>query len=192
MKRENFVLTKIKLVKEKGVIRGTEIVYKERTVDATGRVEERNLSMSNPAYPADDLLDLFKRLEPIILEVYRFDSLRLITESMPLNDGQKESFSLSWSQIVSDIYVTGMTVSGDNDKRGAVITGKMMSAMNIPLVMNTPRILFNSEIYTNATELEDIWNQMETEAHAYIYQNKKGQPELFDGLTDNETADGND
>jgi len=71
-------------------------------------------------------------------------------------------------------------VSGEENKRGVVITSTFTVDNNQKVAMNTPRILLSAESRGFEEQLSNLVDDIEAEVYAFVYENKVANPEIFD------------
>ena len=75
--------------------------------------------------------------------------------------------------------VTGVHLSGQDQNRGVIITGKIQCENGSSNAVNSPRLRFSSEVFGFEEELESEIDHIEDELYLYLHENKKAQLEAF-------------
>lgn len=80
------------------------------------------------------------------------------------------------------VTVTGISVSGDEKNRGAVITGTYLCQNGSKIALNSPRIRFAANSLGFEGAVEECCKEIETEAYLYVFKDKQAQQEIvFEG-----------
>ena len=98
---------------------------------------------------------------------------------------QKEIAYRFADEILDDIEVKGVTLSGKGENVGVVLSGLFKVGDCKDTAINTPRLKFIDDKFGFEGELENIVFCIENEVYAFLFEGKKAQLELFgaDGET---------
>lgn len=77
-------------------------------------------------------------------------------------------------EILNDLTVTGIALSGQEDNEGVIITG-MYNNGNTNIAKNTPRITFNRDTYGFEEELMSLCDELVEETRKYAVEGKSAQ-----------------
>lgn len=133
---------------------GVTAKYKE-TIPVKDGVKYMNHNPETDIEPTSDLLDLFDQLIDPVRKAYGLDKKAKVT-------------------------VHKVAVSGKDQLKGCVITGKLESWNGSKLALNTPRITFSSEKIGLEAAVMGIVEKIEDEAFNYFVNHKYANPTLFD------------
>lgn len=87
--------------------------------------------------------------------------------------GQKAAIDRLEEQILADVSILGVTLTGGNNKNAITISGSYQKTK-----MVTPDISFKSN--EKGEEVERLYLGLQDEGFEYVYLNKKAELELFD------------
>ena len=82
-------------------------------------------------------------------------------------------------ECLDNIEVRGVSLSGQDDNVGVVLTGLFTISNNQKTAINTPRMKYNVEMFGFEEELENIVCDIENEVYEFLFEGKKAQLELF-------------
>ena len=175
--KEKFSLANVKLLKGGGLD-----VHYERT-EVIGNETYRNkchVMCTKDIHP--DLAKLFKSLVPIMGRVFNIVSFKtmMATPNFKATKSQKDIADSFASECLNNIEVRGVSLSGQDDNVGVVLTGLFTVANNQKTTISTPRMKFNVESFGFEEDLENIVNSIENEVYEFLFEGKKAQLELFD------------
>ena len=141
-----------------------------------------------------DLKACFDRLKPIQARIYGMTSFLTLIDSpeFKATKKQNEAARAFSDEILKNIEVRGVSLSGSGDAVGIVLTGLLTSGNNQKTAINTPRLKFNSEVYGFEEDLEEISGQIEKEVYEFLFNGKKAQLELFNGEPDDDDDENDD
>ena len=170
-------LDKFNLSKVKASGEGVEITFSKKAVNPV----DGNLggNLDNDALPHPDLLELLKGLKPYLLKSLRIQQLH-DTAVKYLKGDQKKKFLEDWKEIEDTLEITGVSWSGKDDLEGVIISGKYSNQLEGKTPLNSPRIVFSSEILGYEQKVQKHVERIRIEAHKYFFEGKKAQGELFD------------
>ena len=84
------------------------------------------------------------------------------------------------------IAVKSVTLSGEDDNIGCIISGEMEVKHGLKATVITPRLKYNEEVFGFESELQSVLTALQKEIYAYLFKGKHAQLELFgaDGEAD--------
>ena len=181
---KSFALSKVKTVKDGGLsvhYEVTEIIGNETYVN------KYHVESAKDIHP--DLRRCFERLRPIMGRIFNITSfLSMVeTDDFKANKTQKEVARNFADEMLKNIEVRGVSLSGQDDNVGVVLTGLFTVSNNQKTAINSPRLKFNTEAFGF---VEEIVTDIENEVYAFLFKGKKAQLELFG--VDGELAPGLD
>lgn len=173
---QSFSLSKAKLDKDGGI---TVIYEVTEVVGEESYTNKFQVESAKEVHP--DLKDLFDRLRPILGRIFNITSFlsMLDVKEFKATDKQKEYGRDFSNEMLKNIEVRGVSLSGQGDNVGMVLTGLFTVSNNQKTAINSPRLKFNSETFGFEEELEEIAADIETEVYAFLFKGKKAQLELF-------------
>lgn len=178
---KNFKLSKVKIGKGGGL----DVHFE--TQEAIGNevyTEKHHLESAKDVHP--DLEQLFKDLRPIVGRIFNLTSFLSLIETPDFKATAKQKeFSRGFADdLLENIEVRGVSLSGEKDNVGVVITSVLTILKGQKTAINTSRIKFATENYGFEEQLENIIANIEKEAYLFLFKGKKAQLELFDGNGD--------
>lgn len=174
--KEKFSLSKVKLLKDGGLdvhYEVTEVVGNENYTN------KYHVESAKDIHP--DLRDCFDRLRPIMGRIFNITSFLSMVETPDFKATKKQSeLSRDFAdEMLKNIEVRGVSLSGQDDNVGVVLTGLLIVSNNQKTAINSPRLKFNTETFGFEEELEEIAADIENEVYAFLFKGKKAQLELF-------------
>lgn len=174
--KEKFALSKVKLLKDGGLdvhYEVTEVVGNESYTN------KYHVSSAKDIHP--DLRELFNDLRPIMGRIFNITSYKsmIATPAFKATKKQLEIVDLFADECLKNIEVRGVSLSGQDDNVGVVLTGLFTVSNNQKTAINSPRLKFNTETFGFEQELEFIVNSIEYEVYGFLFEGKKAQLELF-------------
>lgn len=171
-----FALSKVKLLKDGGLdvhYEVTEVVGNESYTNKYHVLSTKDI------HP--DLRELFNDLRPIMGRIFNITSYKsmMATPDFKATKKQLEIADLFASECLKNIEVRGVSLSGQDDNVGVVLTGLFAVSNNQKTAINSPRLKFNTEMFGFEEELETIVNSIENEVYGFLFEGKKAQLELF-------------
>lgn len=179
VKFEDFTLKKAVISND-----GVTVSFEEkRVIDGTAQVIDYS-SVSAKYIPHPDLID------------YRDSLKEYLVKAMSLQKGydmalkytkgeQKQKVEEAILDLYNTVEITGISIGGADQLRGAVISGKIESFNKSKCALNTPRIVFSSDKIGIETDVDGQVELIEREVYKYLFEGKKAQKELFDDSDDN-------
>ena len=183
--KEKFSLSKVKLLKDGGLDVHYEVTEFVGNESYTNKYHVLSAKDIHP-----DLRKLFKDLCPIMGRVFNITSFKtmIATPDFKATKEQTEIAAAFAEECLGNIEVRGVSLSGQDDNVGVVLTGLFIVSNNQKTVINTPRMKFNVETFGFEEELDYIVCDIENEVYAFLFKGKKAQLELFGA--DGESAPG--
>jgi len=172
--RDNFKVKKVRVSDE-----GVEATFQETRIIA-GQTHIIEHDAKAKYLPHPDLTGFMEDLKIYLYKAYGIN----VGFDLALNyskGGQKQKCEQSKTDVLAEIEVTAISVSGTGDLKGAVISGKTISFNDAKVAMNTPRIVFKSEKLGFEQEVEQKIGLIESEVYKYFYEAKSSQESLFKG-----------
>ena len=173
---KNFALSKVKVVKDGGLDVHFEVT---ETIGNESYTNKYHVESAKDIHP--DLRGCFKELRPIMGRIFNLTSfLSMVeTDDFKANKKQNETARNFADELLQKIEVRGISLSGQDDNVGVVVTGLLEVLAGQKTAINSPRIKFSNINYGFEEELEDIISRIETEVYAFLFKGKKAQLELF-------------
>lgn len=182
-----FALSKVKTLKDGGLDVHYEVT---ETVGNESYTNKYHVESAKDIHP--DLRNCFDRLRPIMGRIFNITSFLSLmdTPDMKANQKQKDTARNFADEMLKNIEVRGVSLSGQDDNVGCVLTGLFTVSNNQKTAINSPRLKFNTETFGFEEVLEEIIGDIENEVYAFLFKGKKAQLELFGA--DGEPAPGLD
>lgn len=173
MKRDKFQLKSVRISKE-----GVDATFTEsRSIDK--ETKKINHSIESNIAPHPDLIELRDKLKSCLIAAFGFDSVHNEAEKY-LKGAQMTKVNDKYLDILGKIEVTKVSISGEDQLRGAVVSGKMESFNGSKCAINTPRIVFSSNKVGLEKTTQETVDLIAIETYKYFYENKRAQLDLFD------------
>nr|DAM09353.1 MAG TPA: hypothetical protein [Caudoviricetes sp.] len=174
--KEKFALSKVKLLKDGGLdvhYEVTEVVGNESYTNKYHVLSAKDI------HP--DLRKLFDNLRPIMGRVFNITSFKsmMATPDFKATKKQTEIAEAFAEECLGNIEVRGVSLSGQDDNVGVILTGLFTVSNNQKTAINTPRMKFNTETFGFEEELENNVSDIENEVYEFLFNGKKAQLELF-------------
>lgn len=174
--KEKFELSKVKLLKDGGLdvhYEVTEVVGNESYTNKYHVLSAKDI------HP--DLRELFNDLRPIMGRIFNITSYKsmMATPDFKATKKQLEIADLFAYECLKNIEVRGVSLSGQDDNVGVVLTGLFTVSNNQKTAINSSRLKFNTETFGFEEELETIVNSIKNEVYGFLFEGKKAQLELF-------------
>lgn len=175
--KTNFKLNKLKLISGGGL--SVEYTLQE-VIGADTYQSKQKQDSTKQAHP--DLEENLLALAPMVAQVFCFTNARdmMMAPAFKADVLQKEAMAKFVDFIHDKIRITGISISGEEAKRGVVITASFAVDNNQRVAINTPRILLSSESRGFEEKLAGIVDSLESESYEFIYNSKVANPEIFD------------
>lgn len=132
--------------------------------------------------PHQDLTVILDSMKPFALQICKLDLMRKIvaSEDFKATDEQLEIIEKALIVLTDDLQIMGITLSGQDQNRGAQIICKLKVNQNQFVSMTTQRIRFNSKHYGFEDTLEQMCTEFVEEVYKYRYEGKKGMLDIFE------------
>lgn len=181
--KKQFNLKKVKLLNEGGIDCHFEVM---QTMGNETYNEKYHMESAKDVHP--DLKKQISRLKPIMARVYHMSFVRtlLLMPEFKATQEQCDLAETGLQEIMQKINISGIAISGDDDKVGIVITGTFTADSNQKMAINSHRMKFNDTRYGTEEEMEEIVLEIENEVYAFLFENKKAQLDIFDAMNQNE------
>lgn len=176
--RSSFELKKVKLLPSGGVYAECKM-----TAHVDGSLHEIDEKVTNPIVPHPDLENAIRSLKNELLTSCGFRGLMVVVnaEEFKASGAQKEAAAEFWNILEGKAHVTGVHFSGEEENAGVIISGKIAAENGSNIALNSPRMRFSSDVFGFEEHLEGMAEKIKDEVYSYLFENKKGQLELFDG-----------
>ena len=175
-KKSSFELSKVKFLKGGGL----DVHYNvTEVIDDESYTNKYHVESAKDVHP--DLIELFVRIKPILARVFNITSFLtcISTDDFKANKMQKEIAEDFAKEMMNNIEVRGISLSGKDDNVGVIITGLFTTYNNQKTCINSPRIKLSVESFGFEEELEEIVTEIEEEVYAFLFKGKKAQLEQF-------------
>jgi hypothetical protein len=176
-KKEQFELKKIKLTNGGGLTIAfnlTETVGEE--------IYRSSQDVKSSKEPHPDLRAMLGKMRPMVGQILHHNTTKSVVNEDRFH-GDKAQLKMAEKAVEvlnSKIEVTGVSISGEGDKRGCVITSVYTVDNGQKIALNTPRIILTAETRGFEEELEKLVNDLENEAYEFVYNAKIANPEMFE------------
>lgn len=172
----SFMLSKVKAMKDGGLdvhYQLTEVVGNESYTNKYHVESEKDF------HP--DLRALFERLRPIMGRIFNITSFLSVVEAgeFKATAKQNETARAYADEVLKKIEICGISLSGEGDNVGVVITALYEVSNGMKVAIKSPRIRFQTVSFGFEEELEKIVSGIESEVYAFLFRGKKAQLELF-------------
>lgn len=174
--KDKFALSKVKTLKDGGLdvqYEITEVVGNESYTNKYHVVSAKDI------HP--DLRNLFDNLRPIMGRIFNITSFKsmIATPDFKATKKQQGIAEIFAQECLKNIEVRGVSLSGQDDNVGVVLTGLFTVSNNQKTAINSPRLKYNTETFGFEEELENIVCDIEEEVYEFLFEGKKAQLELF-------------
>lgn len=160
--RNQFELKKLKIEKDKLLVDFVEARQGDK-----GLVKVVH-SVDAPFVAHPDLINTLDKMTLYVAQQYGYHKLT--------NEHNDEEYK----DMLNRISVYGLSVSGSEQLKGAVINGKIKLEDEGTRALPTGRIVFSSEKLGYEQEVKQLVELVEQEVYACLFQNKRAQLDLFD------------
>ena len=113
-----------------------------------------------------------------VFNITSFKSM-MATPDFKATKKQTEIAEAFAEECLGNIEVRGVSLSGQDDNVGVILTGLFTVSNNQKTAINTPRMKFNTETFGFEEELENNVSDIENEVYEFLFNGKKAQLELF-------------
>ena len=173
LKFDNFDLKKVKIQND---LVETEF-HEKRSIDGVSHTLVHSLKAKYIPHP--DLLNARDKLKDVLIKSFHYHEVNDVA-SKYLKGEQKQKVEDAFLDICNKIEVTGVSISGDEQLKGAVVTGKIESNNGSKCALNSPRIVFASDKIGYEKDVENAVELLTRETYKYLFEGKRAQGELFD------------
>ena len=167
---KDFRLKRIKLMDDQGI----EATYLEKaTIGKEVHWVEKTIKSSIQRHP-----DIDKVTDRLRIHVVRVYGLLAVGMYKPVEDfNSKESKLLGL--LLGEIDIVQVTLQGDEETNGAVISAKKNVLGNLVVAMNTPSIKYENSTYDYSYELKETIDELCDQVFEYIFNHKYAQLDMF-------------
>lgn len=169
MNMENFKLKRVKLNEDLSI----EIIYLEK-LNKDGDAYWVEKTVKSPIQRHNDMDIVANRYKEHVARIYGILAVGLYKEPKDFNAQERRVFD----DILNRVKIIAVTVSGEDDKEGVLISATLKVLKNKTIVMNTPNMMFRDESYQYSYELGAITDELKDETFAYLFKRKFAQLEL--------------
>lgn len=174
--RESFKMTKITIKKSGSVYYEASI-----QINVDNVVSEMTRKDTIPIIPSDDLLNSIRDLKDKLLNSSRYlGFLTMVMDAeFKATKAQKDATQKLVALLKEKTIVMGVSVSGQDQNEGVIISGKVEADNSMKVAVNSPRLRYTSKVYGWEEDLESEMELIEDELYEYLYKGKKAQLEVF-------------
>ena len=167
---ENFRLKRIKLLNGLGL----EVTYCEKLIagDATHWIE-KTIKSTIQRHP-----DIDKVADRLRIHVIRVFGMLAIGMYKPEEDFNKDEKKLL-KAILGEIEITSITLAGDSETTGALISAKKKVIGSQVIALNTPNIAYENNHYDQSWDLKETIDELRSEVFEYVFNRKSAQLDMF-------------
>ena len=171
-----FALSKVKALKDGGL----DVQYEVTEIVGNESYTNKYHVESAKDFHAD-LRELFDRLRPIMARIFNITSFLSMIEAgeykaSAIQVDKARNFAY---ELLKNIEIRGVSLSGEGDNTGVVITALYEVSNGMKVAINSPRIRLNTISFGFEEELEKIVAGIESEVYAFLFKGKKAQLKLF-------------
>lgn len=180
MKRKNFKLKKVKLLKGDGL----EAHWISAETEGAETFNSENLKKSTKdIHP--DLTTKIRSLDEIVMAIRGYNDFKLVLESSMFgaNGAQKAAIEKTLHSIKERVDVSGISINGDDEKKKVSITFKFEEDSKQVVGSSTHAIYLSQEKYGYEEDLQNIVEEIEDEVYAYLFEGKRSQQQIQFGET---------
>jgi hypothetical protein len=177
--KKDFTLVKVKYNKE------VLSVDFELVVKMDDQINIDKITRESSITPHPDLLNCFKELKTFLADCWGFNAIDIISSSNKLSDMQKTSFTHLKNifiklkeEMLESIDVSGISISGEDEKKGLVITGKKKASNGKIMAMNSPLIILSQTSFGFEPAIEEIYDKINSEVYEFLFNGKEAQLKL--------------
>lgn len=152
--------------------------------------EKKQSVVKNSVTPHLDLQTSLDKLKPFLSECFGINYAIEYVNSEGLTEEKQKAFNVvkpilsrEYRTILNDITITGLSISGNSEKRSVVITGIKLQPNKSKTALNSPNIRLTQKAFGFEDELSDIVDEVLIESELYHTGKKKAQYEIFDETT---------
>lgn len=176
---EDFELKKVIFHEKKVEIEAINKVVR----DDQGKSDELGYTMD--AIPHQDLVDIKNSLKKYLLMAYGIQQAHERAMGYAMK-GKIESIENDLLDFYQKVEVTRISIAGEKQLRGVVISGKIKSFNDSKIALNTPRIVFSSDKLGFEEDVEAAIEGINQEIWLMMTEGKRAAASLFDGHEEEE------
>lgn len=183
---EMFKCTKLKIHSN-----GHVEIHDDREINEGPTKEKVENKKKSSVTPHEDLQKSLDELKPYLAECFGINYADEYTTAEGLSDDKAEAFKIvkpilrrEYKSILNEITITGISLSGNVDKRSVVITGIKLQPNKSKTALNSPNIRLTQKSFGFEDELSDVIAKILVEIELYHTGKKKAQYEMFDDNED--------
>ena len=167
---EKFRLKRIRLMDDLGV----DATYLEKaTIENEVHWVEKTIKSTIQRHR-----DIDKITDKLRIHVVRVYGMLAVGMYKPVEDfNAKESKLLG--MLLGEIDIVQITLQGDDETNGVIISAKKNVLGNLVVVMNTPSIKYENSTYDYSWELKETIDELCDEVFEYIFNRKFAQLDMF-------------
>lgn len=171
-----FKLSKVKLIKDGGIACDYEVEEVVGSEVYNNKYHTESAKLEHP-----DMRNCFEELKPIIARIYHLTFFKSLMETPEFDATkmQKDLAIVAFAEVMEKVDVTGISLSGEDENVGVVITGTFTADSNQKMAINTHRIRIEDDRYGFEQEMEEVIAKIEKEVYAYLFEDKQAQLQLF-------------
>lgn len=167
---KNFHLMKVKMTPQ-----GADVHFTVDTME-DGEVFNETGSETSTREPSRDLTVHLETMRPFVAQVFGYTKVRELIKSLSLPAKSTKELEQTVQSLIDCIKVTGISVSGMDENKGAIITAKLTVASGQVVAINTPRITFGSTTYGFEEVLGKLCSAVEEESYQFVFEGKSAPP----------------
>lgn len=140
-----------------------------------------DITLKDPREPHPDLTCLIDKLDTLLAKSVGFGDILTVKEGVDIQMTKAQNLVIDrvFAHLLSLIEVTGIAISGDEGKQGAVITGTMLCKNGGVVALNSPHIKTALDKFGFEEELQEIIDDLHREVYLFLYEHKAAQLDLF-------------
>lgn len=183
----NFKLSKFKVGKGGGLETHFEV---NESIGEAVFTEKHHLSSAKDVHP--DLQNELNKLRSIVARVFGLTSFLSVVDTPEFKSTKnQDKIARDFEdEVLGKVDVRGISLSGEKENIGVVITAVLTVMKTQKTAINTPRIQFAKINFGFEEELEQILTTIEKEVYKFLFEDKRAQLSLFDPTADEDYVDG--
>lgn len=172
--RPQFKLAKVKMMKDDA---GVDVKYTLATKEGAA-MHEDEYTIRCSVVPHPHLIEAIRALDIFIARSNGYVDLETVAPKMELDGDQRKTVERILKNTLDKITPTGLALSGADKTRGIVITAKYACSNKSDIAINSPRIIFERDIFKFEAELAEKVDRVIEEIFCYLFEDKKSQVEI--------------
>lgn len=128
--------------------------------------------------PTDEFKESISDLSGVLFKAMGFSLSKALQTIDGLKEKQEDRLNKLNSQLEDKFVATGISLSGEDEKRTATITGYVLDANDCKIGISTAPILLSEQYYEIEDALEDMIDTIESECKSFIFDKKSAQLSL--------------